>query len=40
MYGPNLNCITEPDYGVPGNADTIGIITSSKSISSNPTLGR
>ena len=27
MYGPKLNCFTEPDYGVPGNADTIGIIT-------------
>ena len=40
MYGPKLNCFTEPDYGVPGNADTIGIITSSKTISSNPTLVR
>lgn len=28
MYGPKLNCFTEPDYGVPGNADTIGVITS------------
>ena len=36
MYGPKLNCFTEPDYGVPGNADTIGIITSNKTISSNP----
>ena len=26
MYGPKLNCFTEPDYGVPGDADTIGII--------------
>lgn len=40
MYGPKLNCFTEPDYGVPGNADTIGIITSNKTISSNPTLVR
>ena len=38
MYGPKLNCFTEPDYGVPGNADTIGIITSDKTISSNPGL--
>ena len=40
MYGPKLNCFTEPDYGVSGNADTIGIITSDKTISSNPTLVR
>ena len=40
MYGPKLNCFTEPDYGVPGNADTIGIITSNKTISSNPALVR
>ena len=40
MYGPKLNCFTEPDYGVPGNADAIGIITSDKTISSNPTLVR
>ena len=37
-YGPKLNCFTEPDYGVPGNADTIGVITSDKTISSNPGL--
>ena len=30
MYGPKLNCFTEPDYGVPGDADTIGIITNTK----------
>ena len=36
MYGPKLNCFTEPDYGVPGNADTIGVITNDKTISSNP----
>ena len=40
MYGPKLNCFTEPDYGVPGNADTIGVITSDKTISSNPDLVR
>ena len=33
MYGPKLNCFTEPDYGVPGNADTIGVITNNKTIS-------
>ena len=38
MYGPKLNCFTEPDYGVLGNADTIGVITSDKTISSNPGL--
>lgn len=38
MYGPKLNCFTEPDYGVPGNADTIGVITSDKTISNNPEL--
>ena len=38
MYGPKLNFFTEPDYGVPANADTIGVITSDKTISSNPDL--
>ena len=38
MYGPKLNGFTEPDYGVPGNADTIGVITNDKTISSNPGL--
>ncbi|NMN01223.1 ABC transporter substrate-binding protein [Bifidobacterium sp. DSM 109958] len=36
MYGPALNCFTEPDYGVPGNADGIGIITSEKMIKEDP----
>ncbi|KAA8820929.1 ABC transporter substrate-binding protein [Bifidobacterium vespertilionis] len=36
MYGPKLNCFTEPDYGVPGNADGIGIITSEKKIKEDP----
>ena len=40
MYGPKLNCFTEPDYGVHGNADTIGVITNDKTISSNPDLVR
>lgn len=38
MYGPALNCFTEPDYGVPGNADTIGIITSDDTIKNDPGL--
>ncbi|MFD0704197.1 ABC transporter substrate-binding protein [Alloscardovia venturai] len=33
MYGPKLNCWSEPDYGVPGNADEIGVITSENEIS-------
>ena len=36
MYGPKLRCFTEPDYGVPGNADTIGIITSDEMIEQDP----
>ncbi|MBT1172791.1 ABC transporter substrate-binding protein [Bifidobacterium sp. MA2] len=38
MYGPKLNCFTEPDYGVPGNADAIGVITSDKTIKNDPEL--
>lgn len=38
MYGPKLNCFTEPDYGVPGNADSIGIITNNKTIKNDPEL--
>ena len=40
MYGPKLNCFTEPDYGVPGNADTIGPVsyTNDKTIKNNPDL--
>ncbi len=38
MYGPKLNCFTEPDYGVPGNADSIGIITNEKTIKTDPKL--
>ncbi|OZG63817.1 ABC transporter substrate-binding protein [Bifidobacterium hapali] len=40
MYGPKLNCFTEPDYGVPGNGDAIGIITSDKMIKENPEVVR
>ena len=40
MHGPELNCFTEPDYGVPGNADAIGIITNDSLISSDPELVR
>lgn len=38
MNGPELRCFSEPDYGVPGNADSIGIITSDRLISSDPDL--
>ncbi|MBT1165532.1 ABC transporter substrate-binding protein [Bifidobacterium simiarum] len=38
MEGPALNCFTEPDYGVPGNADSIGIITNTKTIKNDPEL--
>lgn len=38
MEGPALNCFTEPDYGVPGNADSIGVITSAKTVSDDPEL--
>lgn len=40
MYGPALTCFTEPDYGVPGNADAIGVITSGKTIKNDPELVR
>lgn len=38
LNGPELNCFTEPDYGVPGNADSIGIITSDSLIQRDPEL--
>lgn len=38
LNGPKLNCFTEPEYGVPGNADSIGIITSNRLIAQNPDL--
>ncbi|PLS27872.1 ABC transporter substrate-binding protein [Bifidobacterium anseris] len=40
MNGPELRCFTEPDYGVPGNADSIGIITSDRLIDDDPDLVR
>lgn len=36
LHGPQLNCFTEPDYGIPGNADSIGVITSEKMIQEHP----
>ncbi|KFI69175.1 ABC transporter substrate-binding protein [Bifidobacterium magnum] len=36
LHGPALNCFTEPDYGIPGNADSIGVITSEKMIKNHP----
>lgn len=40
MNGPELRCFTEPDYGVPGNADSIGVITSDRLIDDDPDLVR
>ncbi|MEE1296300.1 MAG: ABC transporter substrate-binding protein [Bifidobacterium sp.] len=40
LNGPALNCFTEPDYGVPGNADSIGVITSERLIKNDPELVR
>ena len=40
MYGPKLTCFTEPDYGVPGNADSIGIIAADRTIRQDPDLVR
>ncbi|MFC2372793.1 MAG: ABC transporter substrate-binding protein [Parascardovia denticolens] len=40
MYGPKLNCFTEPAYGVPGNADEIGIISSGPYLSQHPDIAR
>ena len=36
LHGPELNCFTEPDYGVPGNADSIGVITSEQMVKNDP----
>mgnify|MGYP002236340948 FL=1 len=35
---PEAQLLHRPDYGVPGNADTIGIITNDKTIKNNPDL--
>ena len=40
MYGPQLTCFAEPDYGVPGNADSIGIITNERTVEDDPQLVR
>ena len=40
LYGPQLTCFTEPDYGVPGNADSIGIIAGEDTVSNDPELVR
>lgn len=40
MYGPALNCFTEPDYGIPGNADELGIISSNSYLSKHPQIAR
>ncbi|WP_394957268.1 ABC transporter substrate-binding protein [Scardovia wiggsiae] len=38
MYGPKLKCFTEPDYGVPGNADELGIVSSSSYLKQHPDI--
>ncbi|NEG70604.1 ABC transporter substrate-binding protein [Bifidobacterium choloepi] len=38
LYGPTLNCFAEQDYGVPGNADSIGIITADSTVQNDPEL--
>ena len=40
MYGPKLNCFLGADYGVPGQPDSIGIITNDDTIKNNPDLVR
>ena len=40
MYGPKLRCFKEADYGVPGQQDTIGIITHANTVKRNPKLVR
>ncbi|PNP89935.1 MULTISPECIES: ABC transporter substrate-binding protein [Gardnerella] len=40
MFGPKLRCFKEGDYGVPGQPDTIGIITNKKTVANNPKLVR
>lgn len=40
LHGPALTCFKEPDYGVPGNADSLGIITSQALAKEDPELVR
>lgn len=40
LYGPKLDCFAEPDYGVPGNADSIGIIAGADTVKNDPDLVR
>ncbi|WP_427876791.1 ABC transporter substrate-binding protein [Gardnerella sp. 2492-Sm] len=40
LFGPKLRCFKEGDYGVPGQPDTIGIITNKNTISKDPKLVR
>lgn len=40
LNGPALTCFTEPDYGVPGNADSQGIVTTQKTIDERPDMVR
>ncbi|MDD7384385.1 MAG: ABC transporter substrate-binding protein [Actinomycetaceae bacterium] len=40
LNGPALRCFKEADYGVPGNADSIGIITHRDLMSRDPDLVR
>ncbi len=40
MFGPKLRCFKEGDYGVPGQPDTIGIITNKKTVNKDPKLVR
>ena len=40
MFGPKLRCFRSRDYGVPGQPDTIGIITNKRTIKRDPKLVR
>lgn len=40
LYGPAMRCFKEADYGVPGQQDTIGIVTSERMIAQDPKLVR
>lgn len=40
MYGPKLRCFKTADYGVPGQPDTIGVITNANTVKRNPKLVR